>query len=137
MTIKTIMENQRCYYQEGHTRSVNKRKNNLKKLYTSINLHQNEILVALHNDLGKCKEEAYLTEISTTKHEIKQAIKRIDTWAKPKKVCSSLSAFPSKGVIYHEPLGNVLILSPWNYPFFLAFAPLVSAIASEIGRAHV
>ena len=56
--------------------------------------------------------------------------KKLRSWTKPQRVPTSLVAQPGKSRIYHEPLGVVLIIGPWNYPLQLVLAPLVGAIAA-------
>jgi aldehyde dehydrogenase (NAD+) len=61
---------------------------------------------------------------------LKDTIKNLYKWAKPRKVIPSLLNFPSTDTIYKEPYGKVLIIAPWNYPFQLALCPLIAAIAA-------
>jgi aldehyde dehydrogenase (NAD+) len=51
-------------------------------------------------------------------------------WVKPEKVKTPLTHIGSKSFLYSEPYGVVLIVAPWNYPFQLAIAPLIGAIAA-------
>ncbi len=106
------------------------RKESLKKLLHVITQNEEAIINALYTDFKKPAFEAVLTETNYVIGDLKQTIKNINSWAKPKKVWSSLLNFPSSDYIYSEPYGNVLILSPWNYPFQLALCPLVAAVAA-------
>lgn len=106
------------------------RKETLIKLLNAVIIHENEIIQALHDDFKKPAFEAVLTETSYVILELKNTIKNITNWAKPKKVFPSLFNFPSKDYIYKEPYGKVLILAPWNYPFQLVLCPLISAVAA-------
>jgi aldehyde dehydrogenase (NAD+) len=106
------------------------RKESLKKLLHNIIENEEEIIKALYDDFKKPAFEAVLTETNYVISDLKETIKNIDSWAKPKKVFASLLNFPSSDFIYSEPYGNVLILSPWNYPFQLAMCPLVAAVAA-------
>ena len=85
---------------------------------------------ALWTDLHKSYEEAYMTEISIVKGEIKAHIRNVAKWARRQKAASPLKLFPSRSYIVKEPLGNALIISPWNYPVQLLLNPLVGAISA-------
>jgi aldehyde dehydrogenase (NAD+) len=110
--------------------TVSQRKESLKKLLKSIILHEDDILEALHKDFRKPRFEGIGTETSYIISELKQAIKKMDHWAKPKWVMPALLNFPSVDYIYKDPYGKVLIISPWNYPFQLAMSPLIGAVAA-------
>ena len=84
----------------------------------------------IHHDLGRPSIEIYASEIALVASEIALARKKLRSWTKPRRVPTSLVAQPGKSRIYHEPLGVVLIIGPWNYPLQLVLAPLVGAIAA-------
>ena len=109
---------------------IKSRKETLKKLLHVITQNEQAIILALYNDFKKPAFEAVLTETNYVISDLKETIKNIDSWAKPKKVMASFLNFPSSDYIYSEPFGNVLILSPWNYPFQLALCPLIAAVAA-------
>jgi len=103
-----------------------------KQLYTLSNLlenHQQEILNALNQDLGKPPTEAFF-EIIAVKQEIKLAQKNLSNWMKAKQINVPLSLRPAKALVQPDPLGCVLIIGPWNYPFSLTLQPLVGALAA-------
>ncbi len=106
------------------------RKESLKKLLHNIIENEEAIIKALYDDFKKPAFEAVLTETNYVISDLKETIKNIDSWAKPKRVFPSFLNFPSSDYVYSEPYGNVLILSPWNYPFQLALCPLVAAVAA-------
>jgi aldehyde dehydrogenase (NAD+) len=106
------------------------RKETLIKLLNAVIIFENDIILALHEDFNKPAFEAVLTETSYVILELKDTIKNLKNWAKPKRVIPSLLNFPSTDYIYKEPYGKVLILAPWNYPFQLALCPLISAVAA-------
>lgn len=113
-----------------HKTDIKYRKESLKKLLHVITKHEDAIIKALYDDFKKPAFEAVLTETNYVISDLKETIKNIDSWAKPKRVSASFLNFPSSDFIYSEPYGNVLILSPWNYPFQLAMCPLVAAVAA-------
>lgn len=110
--------------------TIGSRKETLIKLLNVIITHENDIIQALHDDFKKPAFEAVLTETNYVISELKDTIKNLYQWAKPKKVFPSILNFPSTDYIYREPYGKVLIIAPWNYPFQLALCPLISAVAA-------
>ena len=125
-----ICKAQREFFHSGATLDIAFRKAMLKKLLIAMEKWENRISEALWKDLHKSYEEAYLTEISIVKGEIKNHLKHISKWARRQKVCSPLKLFPSRSYIVKEPLGCSLVISPWNYPVQLLLNPLVGAISS-------
>ncbi|MGE6551125.1 aldehyde dehydrogenase [Bacillus mycoides] len=130
MSISSIVNKQKEYFYKGHTRSVETRKNNLQKLYEGIQRFEGEIFQALKLDLNKSVHESFTTEIGYVLKEISFQMKHISSWSKPKRVRTALTHFGSKGKVVPEPYGVTLIIAPWNYPFQLAIAPLVGALAA-------
>ncbi|MBD2307820.1 aldehyde dehydrogenase family protein [Chroococcidiopsis sp. FACHB-1243] len=130
MNYSTLVCQQREFFQTGKTRSIDFRLTQLKILKQAIVEYETAINEALQADLHKPVVEIYLTEITVVKKEIDYAIKHLKSWIKPHKATVPLEQLPGAGKIYPEPLGIVLIISPWNYPLQLAITPLVGAIAA-------
>jgi aldehyde dehydrogenase (NAD+) len=129
-SINNIVQKQREYFLSNETKSIDFRLKQLKKLKHAVEKYSDHIYEALWKDLHKCKEEAFLTEISIVLNEINNHIKNLKKWAKPKKVKTPVYLMPSKSFVMYEPYGVTLIIAPWNYPFQLMFAPLIGAISS-------
>jgi len=110
--------------------NIDFRKETLVKLLNAVIIHENEIIQALYDDFKKPAFEAVLTETNYVILELKNTIKNLKNWAKPKRVFPSILNFPSTDCIYKEPYGKVLIIAPWNYPFQLALCPLIAAVAA-------
>ena len=125
-----IMSRQREFFAEGRTRDVKVRKGYLKKLRKSIRDHEQDIYRALQSDFGKSEFETYISEIGTVLVELGHTICHIKSWSKTRCGKTPLSHLPGRSRIYAEPYGTVLVISPWNYPFNLAMAPVIGAIAA-------
>jgi aldehyde dehydrogenase (NAD+) len=102
----------------------------LRKLRAAIVEREAAIRDAIHKDFRKSATEVDLTEVYATLVEIKDAIGSLRRWMKPQRVPTPMSLFGTRSWVHHEPRGVVLIIAPWNYPFQLAIAPLVAAIAA-------
>ncbi len=109
---------------------LNYRKQSLLKLLVTVQEHEAEIIKALYDDFKKPAFEAVFTETDYILAELKNTLKNINKWAKPEWVLPSLLNFPSTDYLYKEPFGKVLIIAPWNYPYQLAFSPLIAAVAA-------
>ena len=128
--IISIHQAQKEYFRSGETLCVCFRKKMLKKLLEAMEKWESKLADALWTDLHKSYEEAYLTEISIVTGEIRNHIRNVGKWARRKRAHSPLKLFPSRSYVVKEPLGNTLIISPWNYPVQLLLNPLVGAISA-------
>ncbi|QXP73475.1 aldehyde dehydrogenase [Tenacibaculum sp. AHE15PA] len=130
MDISQLVKSQKNFFKTQQTKDISFRKNALKKLQKELIRREKDIVEALYNDFKKSEYEALMTETSIVLAELKMTIKNIHSWSKPKRVLPSLLNFPSSAKIHSEPYGTILIIAPWNYPYQLAFAPLIGAIAA-------
>ena len=113
----------------GKTRNEKWRRVQLKSLSNLLENHQQEILKALSQDLGKPATEAFF-EIIAVKQEIKLAQKNLSNWMKTRQINVPVSLKPAQALVQPDPLGCILIIGPWNYPFSLTLQPLVGALAA-------
>ena len=128
--IKDITALQRDYFKSGATLPYKFREQQLKRLLAAMNKWEKQLSEALWNDLHKSYQEALLTEISIVTGEIKNHLRHLKGWMQRKSCSTPLKMFPSRSYITSEPLGNALIISPWNYPVQLLLNPLVGAISA-------
>jgi aldehyde dehydrogenase (NAD+) len=128
--METLFNAQRDFFNSHQTLPVSWRKAQLLKLKTAIETRQGLIQAALKADLNKSEFEAYSTEIGYVIASINFTLKRLDRWAKRRRVKTPLTNFPSQSFIQPEPLGNVLLIGPFNYPFQLVIEPLIGALAA-------
>lgn len=128
--IKNVVNQQRKFFQTGATLPVKFRIEALKKLKANILANEKEIAAAIKADLGKSETEAFMCEIGLVITEISYMLKHVRKFAKDKTVSTPLSNLPAHSFVKSSPYGNVLIMSPWNYPFLLTLDPLVDAISA-------
>lgn len=130
MDAKPLVDAQRAYFMKGETFDVRFRLEALAKLKKAIRNHEQDLLDAIKEDLGKSAAEAYMCEVGLTLAEISHFQKHLKRWARTKTKATPLTNFAAKSMIVQEPYGVVLIMSPWNYPVLLTLEPLVGAIAA-------
>lgn len=130
MKIEEILAKQRAYFNSGATLPVSFRVEQLKKLNAAVKRNEREIADALKADLGKSDYESFICESGLACTEISHMIRNTARYAREKTVPTPLAQFAAR--CYQKPCsyGNVLIMSPWNYPFLLSIDPLADAIAA-------
>jgi aldehyde dehydrogenase (NAD+) len=128
--ISSIIYAQQKFFSTGKTSDIKYRLDILKKLRSLIILHEQDIVDAIWKDFHKPEFEVIATESRFVIKELNTAIRNLRRWAKPKRVYTPLVHFISRSYVISQPYGQVLVLSPWNFPFQLALLPLVGAIAA-------
>lgn len=129
--IHELVNKQKAFFKTNVTLSVKYRINALKRLKKMILNHEEELIKALHEDLGRSEGEAYLFDIASTILEINENIKGVKKWSKPERHYSGLLAFPStKTMVYKIPYGVSLIIAPFNFPILLSLGVLTATLAA-------
>ncbi|SEP71324.1 aldehyde dehydrogenase [Piscibacillus halophilus] len=125
-----LVQNQKEMFHAGKTMTYTYRIHQLQKLQEMLNRYEPRIYESLHKDLNKSTYEVLTTEFGFLQQEINYTIKHLREWMQPKKVKTPNSHKGAKSLIYKQPYGVTLIISPWNYPLNLALSPLIGAIAA-------
>ena len=129
-SIHQIVLNQRAFFNTGATLDIKFRKEQLKKLRKAILDNQEQLIQALHEDLGRCEAEAYFCDVGDVVMEINEYLHGLSKWAKPETHFSGLACFPSIFTkVYKMPYGVSLIISPFNFPVLLSIGVLAASIA--------
>lgn len=102
----------------------------LEKLRDLIVQHEDILYEAIDKDFGKSKFDTYLTEISFVLNDIQYYIKNLKSLAQPKKVRTNLANQIGNSSIHQDPLGCILVIGAWNYPYQLSLSPIVAALAA-------
>ncbi|MFY1046480.1 aldehyde dehydrogenase [Chryseobacterium sp. GP-SGM7] len=130
MEIQEIVAKQKEFFKTQQTKNLRFRKMYLEKLRDLILKNENLLYEAIDKDFGKSKFDTFTTEISFILNDIKYYLKNLNSFVKPKKVSTNLVNQFGKSRIYSEPLGNILVIGAWNYPYQLSLSPIIAALAA-------
>ncbi|WP_338410099.1 aldehyde dehydrogenase [uncultured Flavobacterium sp.] len=125
-----IIKSQNDFFNSNQTKDIGFRIKQLKKIKFLLKDNEKLLFKAIYKDFGKSKFETYVSEFALIYHEINTAVKNLKKWSQFKKVGTSLVNFPAKSYIIPEPLGTILVIGAWNYPYQLSLLPAISAIAA-------
>ena len=128
--ISTTLNKQKHYFHSGATLPLSFRKQMLRRLADAMHQYEKPLTDALWQDLHKSYEEAYLTELSIVYAEIRHHLRGMRRWARPECKPSPMAILPATSKVVKQPLGNALIIAPWNYPVQLLLNPLVGSISA-------
>ena len=128
-----VLAQVRTVFNAGRTRSVAWREEQLRAIERMCEEREAEISEALIRDRGRSAFEAWLGDIASTKAEAVFARKHFRKWMKPQRQSLPLAQMPGRAWVQYDPIGVVLVIGPWNYPFFLCMSPVVAAVAAGNG----
>lgn len=128
--MKQLVAQQRTFWINNSTQEIDFRIQQLKKLKALLKTNESLLNQAIYDDFQRSAFDNYTNELGLLYREIDHTIKNIKTWAKPKRAKTNWINFPAQSYIIPEPLGVVLVIGAWNYPFLLSLAPVVAALAA-------
>lgn len=130
MNYQELLDNQQQFFKAHHTRPVQTRIEQLKRLKALLQSNEAELYSSINKDFSKSEMDCYTTELSIVYADIDYYIKHIPKLARAKKVRTNLLNMPGKSMIVPEPLGTCLVIGAWNYPYQLSLCPAIAAIAA-------
>ena len=129
-TIPALAADVRRTFESGLTRPIAWRRLQLQRLHALLTEREKDLLDALEADFQKPRFEGWATEAGFTATDVRHTLSQLSKWMRPERVRTNLANLPGSSRILREPLGCVLIISPWNYPIQLVLSPLAAALAA-------
>lgn len=124
------MQRARKSFLTGKTKPLEFRIHQLKSLKRFITERKGDIAESVKKDLGKSEKGTELFETLGLEGEIEVAVEKLAEWAAPRPVEKNIMTIADEVYVQPEPLGVVLIIGAWNYPWAVTLQPLVGAIAA-------
>jgi coniferyl-aldehyde dehydrogenase len=109
------------------------RKDRLTRALTLVLDYKDRFVKTLSDDFGhRSTEMSLVTDLMASVKPLKHALKHVDTWMQPerRKLDFPLGLLGAKAMVEWQPKGVVGIISPWNFPVNLTFAPLANVLAA-------
>ncbi len=107
--------------------SVKTRLEAVHKMIDYIVGHKDEILDMITTETRKSRSDALVSELLGVLDNFEWLEHNAEKLLADKKVPTPITLMGKKSRIYHEPLGTVLIISPWNYPFHIGLTSIMAA----------
>jgi aldehyde dehydrogenase (NAD+) len=124
-----LLADLRRVFATGRTRALSWRQAQLRGIERMCEERESEIAEALAKDLDRPAVESWI-EIASTRGEAAFARKHVKKWMRRRRESLPLAQLPGRAWVQYDPLGVVLVIGPWNYPFYLALGPVVAALAA-------
>jgi coniferyl-aldehyde dehydrogenase len=122
---------QRTAFEAQPFPGIDVRKDRLKRLLALTERHEADICAAIDADFGgRSAHETRLAELFVVRAGIHHALSHLRGWMRERRVATTMPFLPGRNRLIAQPLGVVGIVSPWNYPFQLAVAPVTAALAA-------
>ena len=131
--MQRILENQRASHIAEGAPSAKKRIDWINRSIALLISHQQKIADAISSDFGhRSQEQSLLADVMGSIGPLKHARANLKKWMKPEKRTPNkpLGLLRAKARIEYQPKGVVGIISPWNFPINLTFAPLAGVFAA-------
>lgn len=129
-----VLERQKAAHLRDGPWSADQRIERLNRCIDLLIGHQAEIAKAVSTDFGSRSPEATaLTDVAGSIGPLKFARDHLAKWMKPQKRKTTpaiLGLFGAKASVQYQPKGVVGVISPWNFPVNLTFAPLAGVFAA-------
>ena len=125
-----MMENARTAFSEWRDLSVRERVSYIKNLRLAVVEQIDEIADLIAKDVGKVRTDALVADIMPSLDAMLHVEKHAEKTLRSQKVKTPFLLMGKKSSVEYMPMGTVLVISPWNYPFLLSLSPMLSALAA-------
>ena len=130
-TLRQVFDRQHAASRREVAPGVAARRAALATLHALVQENASEIAQVIAADFGgRTPRETQILEIIPTLNAIRHCRKWVGRWMQSERRAVDWLFQPSRAWVRYEPLGVVGILSPWNFPLFLALVPLANVLSA-------
>jgi coniferyl-aldehyde dehydrogenase len=129
--LQATLERMRAAFLREGPPSYKQRREHLDKLLSMFMDNKQRISEAISEDFGnRSPNESLRVEILPSVLGLRHTRKHLRSWMRPQRQPTHWAMWPSRAWVENVPLGVVGVIAPWNYPIYLAIAPLTAALAA-------
>ncbi len=133
-TMQALLDRQKQAHLRDGAPDLSVRKDRLDRCIGLLVDYRSQIEDALNSDFGsRSREASAFTDIGASIGPLKHARDNLAKWIKPERRSTSpriLALFGARAEVRFQPKGVVGVISPWNFPVNLTFAPLAGILAA-------
>lgn len=127
---KQIMKNAVAAQGEVANLSIAERLELMSNLKQVIIDKRDWIIDRIQEDNGKSRSDALISEVFGVLDHLQWLEKNAKKALADESIKTPIALMGKKSKIYYEPLGTILVISPWNYPFYQAIVPITAAFVA-------
>ncbi|UZE96608.1 aldehyde dehydrogenase family protein [Alkalimarinus alittae] len=128
--VQAVYQAARQGFQDLKKTTVKERVEALKKVRDAIYERRETIVDKVILETGKSRTDALVSEAMGVLDYADWLIANAPKILADEKAHTPIALLGKKSKIYHEALGVVLIIAPWNYPFNIAMVSILTALAA-------
>jgi coniferyl-aldehyde dehydrogenase len=129
--LRLALEQQRAAFAAEPSPALSVRRDRLNRVRAMTIRHADDLAAAITQDFGhRARQESLMADVFTVSSGARHALRHLRAWSRPRRVATQLHFLPGRNLLVRQPLGVVGIVSPWNYPYNLALAPAIAALAA-------
>ncbi|MBC7602741.1 MAG: coniferyl aldehyde dehydrogenase [Ramlibacter sp.] len=129
--LRLALEQQRAAFDAEPYPTAAVRLDRLRRLKAMTAQYTDQLIAAIAQDFGhRAHQETLLADVFTVQSGVRHAMSHLNSWMKPRRVHTAIQYWPASNRLLRQPVGVVGVVSPWNYPYYLAMAPALAALAA-------
>lgn len=129
--VARVFAAQRAAFIAAPSPSADERIGSLKALKRQLSRYQDALARAMHTDFGqRAHAESKMLDLLGSMLELNHALSHVKRWMRPSRRKTELLFLSNSVKVIYQPKGVVGVITPWNFPIYLALGPTIAALAA-------